>query len=781
MKFVLTCLALAFLVSVSADGPTPTQKVVELLGKLSKKVIEEGELEKKQFAEYAKFCEKTIDEKKYGIGVAEQALEGMTSNAEVLSKDAESLGVEIGELNTSYDALQEELAKLEAAREKEVTTYMDQAKEMHHAIKALGKAIETLRASKDQLVGEVALFRIGKDAKNILNSATKVSQLQLTGDQIEMLADLSEAQPKAATYKGKTGDIVAMLEGMLSSFKVNKQELDMAETKNKGAYSAAKMNLQKQLTFTNRERSDKKLARMDKKEKNAMLNKEIDEAVAAKNAETAFLAALEEDCQSKADIAKQRTEMRNGEIKALKLASDKIKESVGIALVQRKSQGFSVQTQTVKEVATLRQDTAEVVPATEDTEEEAPAAEVQHKEEAAAAEENDDENDAPSQQEIEAEEELGLRASDSETEESDSDSDTVFSFLQLRGSAKRASGKVRRMSAKDKNSIIHLLTEKASLLQSSSLTATAVRVMREDNFVEVRAVLAALLKKMRKSAKEEANTKKDCDEMITKHSKNRDDSIAFIETKQTFVAATESELKKLTMEVKRTNEESSKMTSELEEASALRAKEKSENERALVDARAGEKGTAFALDVLKKFYDQSALVQESSSQPSTDVYSGAVLDSSGNSLADMAPTVATEEYNGDQEGSGGVLGMLDVLHSDFVRTIAQTEAAEKKSEDEFSKMKSEAEKELESNSQELQDKNQAIANGSEDLGQAQLELKRKQEELTLAQDELSKLRGMCTQNEESYEAGRAKRQAEIESLQDAIEMINSLLALQEER
>eukprot|EP00933_Yihiella_yeosuensis_P044866 TRINITY_DN40145_c0_g1_i1.p1 TRINITY_DN40145_c0_g1~~TRINITY_DN40145_c0_g1_i1.p1 ORF type:complete len:768 (+),score=254.08 TRINITY_DN40145_c0_g1_i1:106-2409(+) len=751
-------------VAASSGGPTPTQKVVELLGQLSKKVLEEGKVEEKQFADYAKFCEKTIDEKKYYIGGANQKIETLTAQMEAFKQDAASLETEIGELNETAAKLENQEKKMDSARKEELKTYMTQAKEMHNSMSALTRAIQVLEASASQLEGDVASFaKVKMDASRVLDSATKISSLQMSTKDIEVLADLSEGLPKASNYKYKSGDIVGMLKGMLTTFKENKQELDMLEVKNKGAYQNAKMGLTKQLKFTNRDISEKTLARADKLEKEGAASTDNTETTQARDAEVGFVQALEEDCKMKADIAKQRTETRQGELKALKQASDKLAE-MGVALLQ----------QHAKASVTVEKETATTI------------------EDEQTDDSQDDDAAAPSQAEKDAQAELEADSSESEG---------VYSFLQLRGSMRlgakakakakarahskkshkshKSKSQTKRMSAEIQQRLVSLLFEHATQLKSSMLSRAAQRIKGADNFVEVRLVIGDLIKRMEASAKAEANTKADCDSMISKHTKNRDDFMGFIENKKTFIDQTDAEVRRLTKEIQQLNTESSETQKELEEATKLRAEEKATNTKTLEDSKAGEEGTTFALDVLGKFYESNAFVQESSSEPKKDLYSGAVLDSSGKSLADMAPKVASEEYKGDQEGSGGLLGMLDVLHSDFVRTVARTEAAETKAEEEFTKLKEESEKELESNSKELEDKTIAITEGSEKLVKAREELKEKEEELVVTQDELDKLKGMCTQGEESYESKRLHRQQEIETLEESIKLLNQLLEEQE--
>merc|ERR1719160_1971055 len=108
----------------------------------------------------------------------------------------------------------------------------------------------------------------------------------------------------------------------------------------------------------------------------------------------------------------------------------------------------------------------------------------------------------------------------------------------------------------------------------------------------------------------------------------------------------------------------------LNEATELRDSEKADNEKTLSDAAAGKEAVEFALTTLKEFYEGAAFIQTKYTPP--------VTDSSGGTFADMAPKGFSGSYSGNQQRSKGIIGMLEVILSDFERTLDTV----KKSEDE---------------------------------------------------------------------------------------------------
>merc|ERR1711997_21117 len=93
-------------------------------------------------------------------------------------------------------------------------------------------------------------------------------------------------------------------------------------------------------------------------------------------------------------------------------------------------------------------------------------------------------------------------------------------------------------------------------------------------------------------------------------------------------------------------------------ATTIRQEEKETNEKTIKDAQEAQTAVTQALTVLKEFYakagEATALLQQ---QPA-------------------APEIFDSPYKGMQSENGGVVGMLEVIQSDFARLEADTAAAE---------------------------------------------------------------------------------------------------------
>merc|ERR1719313_676065 len=125
----------------------------------------------------------------------------------------------------------------------------------------------------------------------------------------------------------------------------------------------------------------------------------------------------------------------------------------------------------------------------------------------------------------------------------------------------------------------------------------------------------------------------------------------------------------------------------LNEATALRKKEKSENEKTIADATMGLNAVKAAIKVLKDFYEPGLIQTE---------YKPPKGDSEGNTVGDLAPDTGFEnkDYKGNQNAAAGIFGLMEVIQSDFEGTIAATETAESEAASEYNTFKSDTESDI---------------------------------------------------------------------------------------
>merc|ERR550537_1462050 len=260
------------------------------------------------------------------------------------------------------------------------------------------------------------------------------------------------------------------------------------------------------------------------------------------------------------------------------------------------------------------------------------------------------------------------------------------SFLQV--SSPRSRVRVlMQVSSKDasvqklQERVIASLLEKGKKLSSPVLTALALR-MSADPFVKVKKLISDLIQRLVQEAADEATKKGWCDTEMGKATKTKDKNFdktvslnANLMSLEAQKASLEEEISTLTVELADLNDSLSKTTK-------FRADEKAENEDTLSKAEAGLAATKDAYEVLEEFYKKAgkataelvqirkvSLLQEGSKASPID--------------EDAPDSGMGGAYKGNQQKAGGILAMLDVIISDFERTIKVTTETEKQASREF--------------------------------------------------------------------------------------------------
>jgi len=129
-------------------------------------------------------------------------------------------------------------------------------------------------------------------------------------------------------------------------------------------------------------------------------------------------------------------------------------------------------------------------------------------------------------------------------------------------------------------------------------------------------------------------------------------------------------------------------------------------------------------------------------------------------------------YKGMQGSNKGVIGMLDVILSDFARLKAETTATEQSAASEYASFMSEStaskeQKHKSTKAAEL-DKDEAEFQKS----QTNKDLKATDEELARASEYYEYLKPSCNQVHVSWEERVANRKAEIEALKEAYSILD---------
>merc|ERR1719321_484194 len=187
-----------------------------------------------------------------------------------------------------------------------------------------------------------------------------------------------------------------------------------------------------------------------------------------------------------------------------------------------------------------------------------------------------------------------------------------------------------------------------------------------------------MIQKLMQEATEEAEHKGFCDTELTTNKQTRDSK-----TEESDELTAESE--KLTADIQQLAAEIATIDAMMAKATAIREAEKEKNKATIEDAKGAQAATQQAIAVLKEFYDKAAvqgaaMTQEQETPSSSINYDERalqILDKTSllqKSSATQKPEMEEGGYTG--MGNGGVMGMLEVIESDFARLLFETTADE---------------------------------------------------------------------------------------------------------
>ena len=158
-----------------------------------------------------------------------------------------------------------------------------------------------------------------------------------------------------------------------------------------------------------------------------------------------------------------------------------------------------------------------------------------------------------------------------------------------------------------------------------------------------------LIVRLMEEANEEAEHKGWCDTELSTNEQTRKEKTAAVETLHAEIDELSASIAKLTQEITDLTAEIAALDKAVAEATEIREAEKAENTQTIKDSQEAQTAVSQAVTVLKEFYEKAgeatALIQEKKQKPE----------------------IFDEPYTGMQSENGGVLGMLEVIASDFAR------------------------------------------------------------------------------------------------------------------
>lgn len=298
-----------------------------------------------------------------------------------------------------------------------------------------------------------------------------------------------------------------------------------------------------------------------------------------------------------------------------------------------------------------------------------------------------------------------------------------------------------------KQEVIMYLDAESKRIDSKVLNLLADKV-KADPFQKVRKLIFDLITRLQDESNNEASHKGWCDKELKTNKLTRNNKAKELNRVHAQIDQTTAKVKKLQEHIAVLTKDLAENAEAKATAVELRAEEKTRNEEAIEDAKQGQEAVSQAMTILKDFYAKA-------------------------SSADNSQQYA-KDFKGQQASGAGVLSMMEVIESDFVRVEQDTKVAEKRAEELHEQFLHEtdvdnAAKETTKNHQEgelVESESELSTLKNED----QPALKA---DLDAANAYYDKLKPACVDTGSTFEERAARREQEIQALKEALEILEN--------
>jgi len=289
----------------------------------------------------------------------------------------------------------------------------------------------------------------------------------------------------------------------------------------------------------------------------------------------------------------------------------------------------------------------------------------------------------------------------------------------------------------------------AALAQLATRMDSVIEVgMRngEDPFVKVKGLISDMIEKLEDEAEADATHKAYCDkELGETHAKKDDktDEIKKLSTKIDGMAARSSQLKS---EVAALQKALAELAAAQAEMGKIRREENQAYVKGKADMQQGIAGIKLALKVLREYYGK---------------------DDKAHAAADGA--------------GAGILGLLEVVESDFTKGLTEMTATEQAAADAYDKQTKETEIEKASKDSDVKYKTEESTQLDKSSAEASSDRDGVKNELTAVMEYLAGLEKQCIAKAETHEERMRRYESELAGLKQALQILSGDAALLQEK
>jgi len=333
----------------------------------------------------------------------------------------------------------------------------------------------------------------------------------------------------------------------------------------------------------------------------------------------------------------------------------------------------------------------------------------------------------------------------------------TYSFLQT-AAASRAGSRADLA----RSGVIGLIKKLARKHHSKALQKLASQVealmqygakFGDDPFKKVKGLITSLIDRLMAEAAAEATEKAYCDEQMARTEEKKSELEADIDKLTAKLDESAAASAKLKEQVKELQVELAALAKEQAEMDKIRMEQNAAYLDAKKDLELGLSGVGQALDVLRQYYGGAALLQ-----------------------AEQPPV--PEKHVPAGGAGGGIIGILEVVESDFAANLAKEETQEADAAAEYEKITQENKVTKALQEQDVKYKTQEFKGLDKLIAELTADKDNLSTELAAVLEYYEKIKDRCIAKAETYEERKRRRDAEIAGLKEALSVLSGEALLQ---
>jgi len=346
--------------------------------------------------------------------------------------------------------------------------------------------------------------------------------------------------------------------------------------------------------------------------------------------------------------------------------------------------------------------------------------------------------------------------------------DQTYSFLQF---AVASTLKTRADLAQAE--VVVLVKRLARQHHSAALAQLASRVAAvlqygaqngEDPFAKVKGLIQDMITQLEEEAAAEAQEKAYCDEQLAKTQAKKEELDDDIEKLTVKIDQATSKSAKLKEEVQELESELAALTKLQAEMDKIRQETHADFVTAKDDLELALQGVRKALGVLREYYGGAALLQD------------------GSAMASMMQQPAPPPAHAKATGAGqGIINILEVVESDFAENLAKENTEESDAQAEYEKTTQENKVAKTLKEQDVKYKTQEIKALGKTLSELSADRESAETEHAAVMEYYEKIKERCIAKPETYEERKARREAEIAGLKEALSILENETAFMQRK